>query len=1102
MKRIGVFVCHCGMNIASTVDVEKVVEYARSIPGVVTAESYTYMCSDPGQDMIRENIKKFDLDRVVVASCSPRLHEITFREVLKSVGLNPYCFEMANIREQCSWVHADIKSATEKAKTIVSAAIGKVKLHEQLQEKTASVVPTVLVIGAGIAGIQASLDIAYAGYKVYLVDKDPSVGGRMAQLDRTFPTLDCSSCILTPKMSEVGRERNIELLAYCEVKEIEGYVGNFTVRINKKSTFIDWNKCNGCGDCVASCPVELPDEFNLGLGTRKAVYRLFPQAVPNRFLISKVGIPPCQAACPCGVNVQGYVALIRDKKFKEALALERRDNPFPSVCGRICTRPCESECRRAELDEPIAIASLKRFIADYEEEAEPPQNISRRDERIAIVGAGPSGLSCAYFLALKGYDVTVFESNDKSGGMLLYGIPRFRLPLDALRRDIDYIEKCGVRILTNRPISKLDELKREGFNAIYIAIGAQEDIKMGIAGEELNGIQSCLPFLRKVNNNEKVELGKRVAVIGGGNAALDAARTAKRLGGNVTIYYRRTRKEMPADAKEIDAAIEEGIKLEFLAKPVRFMGENGQLTGIELLRMKLGEPDASGRRKPVPIPGSEFSFDVDSVIVAIGQKPESKWLEKDLPVSEWGTLKVDGSSLKFENDGIFAGGDVMRGPATVIEAIADGKRAALSIDAYINGKEFTIEEKKLAVDFPEPLSDEKLERLPMSSIPIEERINTFNEVEKGFDEETAIKEAGRCLNCGGCSGCEECSKACDKEAIDYKRTDEEMELKCGAIIVATGFDPFDARKKKEFGYSDYKNVITGLEFERILSASGPTNGEILIDGKVPKKAVFIHCVGSRDKSVGNEYCSRVCCMYLAKQAFILKEEVPDVEITVLYMDMRAFGKGYEEFYDRVRESGIIYRRCNPSEIYKKGEKLIVRAEDTFLGEPIELDADLVVLGTGLVPRLETEKIKDILKLSKSKDRFLLELHPKLRPVDTTLDGVFLAGCCQGPKDIPDTVAQAKAAASSAMGILTRGYVNIEPVVSAIDESACSGCGMCEAACEFAALSLDVIRRIMTVNEVLCKGCGACSTSCPSNAIVLKHYTPKQLFSQVEAILVS
>ena len=1100
MKRIGVFICHCGTNIAATVDVKSLVEYAKTLPDVVTASDYTYMCSEPGQELIREHIRKYNLNGVVVSSCSPSLHEVTFREVVRSTGMNPYCFEMANIREQCSWVHLDRAKATEKAKAIIAGAVSKVRLLNPLEEKSVSVNKSVLIIGGGIAGIQASLDIANAGYKVYLVEKEAAIGGRMAQLDKTFPTLDCSACILTPKMSEVGRNPNIELLTYSEVTNVEGFVGNFKVTVKRKSTFVDWDICNGCGDCEPYCPVDLKDDFNAGLSTRKAVYRLFPQAVPNKFLIDKRGVPPCKAACPAGVNVQGYVALIRAGKFKEALELERRDNPFPSVCGRICTRPCEKQCRRKDFDKPVAIAALKRFIADYEKEEPVPPQIERRQEKIAIIGSGPAGLSCGYFLALKGYDITIFEKMKEPGGLLRYAIPRFRLPKDALMKDIRYIENCGVKIMTEHPINDIAKLMNEGFDAVFVAIGAHKETLLDIEGKELSGILSCIEFLRNVSNDEKVEIGKKVAVIGGGNAALDAARTARRFGADVTIFYRRSRKEMPADEKEVSAAIEEGIKIEFLSQPIRFIGLDGRVNAIEFVKMKLGELDSSGRRRPLPIPGSEFVKNFDNVILAIGQTPESDWLREDFNLSKWGTIKVDKNTLMTEKKGIFAGGDLMRGPSTVIEAIADGKRAAQSIDAYLNGKELQIEEEKIASDFPEPISDKMEKRKELPTIPIEERISSFKEIELGFSEEDAVEEAKRCLNCGGCAGCEECIKHCDKEAINYNLKDKNIELDVGAIIVATGFDPFDASIKKEYGYTQYKNVITGLEFERLVSSSGPTGGEIIIDGKVPKKFVFVHCVGSRDESVGNTYCSRVCCMYLAKQAHLVREHIPDAEITMLYMDMRAFGKGYEEFYDRVRKEGVIYRRANPSEIYKKGDKLIVRAEDTLLGEPIELEADLVVLGVGIVPRKETEKVRKILKLSKSQDGFLLEAHPKLRPVDTNVDGVFLAGCSQGPKDIPDTVAQAKAAASSAMSLLTRGYVTIEPVVASVDETVCSGCGLCEAVCEYGALSINPITKRIEMNEILCKGCGACASNCPSNAIVLKHYTPKQLFEQVESIL--
>ncbi len=638
--RIGVYVCHCGTNIAGMVDVQKVVEEIKKMKNVIVSRNYLYMCSDPGQDLIKKDIKEYNLNRVVVASCSPRMHEPTFRNAIKQAGLNPYLLEMANIREQDSWVTEDKEEATKKAISLVRIAVLRASLLEELYEKEVAVMPKALVIGGGISGIQAALDIADSGYEVYLVEKEPSIGGHMAQLEKTFPTLDCSACILTPKMVELTQKKNIKLLTYCEVEEVLGFVGNFKVKIRQKATGVNREICTGCGKCSELCPIFIPNEFDGGLSYRKAIYRPFPQAVPNVFTIS----------------------------FKDCV-------------------------------------------------------------------------------------------------------------------------KCGL----------------------------------------------C----------------------------------------------------------------------------------------------------------------------------------------------EWN---------------------------------------------------------------------------------------------------------------------------CENMAINLNDQDEIFEINVGAIIVATGYDEFDPRLKPEFGYGRYQEVITGLEFERILNAGGPTYGEIKINGKVPKSIVFIHCVGSRDEQVGNPYCSRVCCMYIAKQAHLAKERLPDCKITVFYIDVRAFGKGFEEFYTRVKNEGVIYRRGSPSEIYKRGDKLVVRSEDTILGEIIEEEADLVVLGTGLVPRKETLELAKKLKLSLSADNFLLEAHPKLRPVDSNIDGVYLCGCCQGPKDIPDSVAQAKGAASSVIALFNKRVVTVEPIQAYVREDYCSGCHICEGLCPYSALEFDSEKRIMRVNEALCRGCGVCPSACPSGAIVMRHYTDEQIEIQVGGLL--
>ena len=650
-RRIGVYICHCGVNITDTVDVLALKEFASGLPRVKSAQNYLYMCSETGQELIRKEIKEKGLNRIVVAACSPNMHEPTFRNVLNSVGLNPYCLEIVNIREQCAWVHKDKKVATKKAKSLLASSVAKAALLEPLEEKEVDVTPTAMVIGGGIAGIQAALDIAESGFKVYLVEKEPSIGGHMIQLDKTFPTLDCSACILTPKMADVKNHPNIELMAYSEVVNVEGFIGNFNVTIKKKPRYVDETICNACGQCEDYCPIYIDDKFNEGFSKTKALYIPFPQAIPAVYVV-----------------------------------------------------------------DPLA---------------------------------------CRYF------------------------------------------------------------------------------------------------------------------------------------------------------------------------------------------------------------------------------KDES---------------------------------------------------------------------------------------------------------------------------------CRQCEQVCNElHAINLEQKEEFVRLDVGTIILATGFDAFDPILKPELGYSRYENVITGLEFERLTSASGPNLGELKINGREPKEIVFIQCVGSRDKSVGNEYCSRVCCMYTAKHAHLVREKVPDAKITIFYIDVRAFGKGYEEFYDRVKAEGVYYRRGSVSEIYKKGDKLMCRAEDTLHGRATEVPADLVVLAVGMVPNSSSQELGRLLKLPNSSDNFFLEAHPKLRPVDTGTDGVFLAGCCQGPKDIPDTVAQAGAAASKAIIPLAQGRVKTEAMVAIVSADACRGCGFCVEACPYNAISLGEkevngkTKTVAVVNELLCKSCGACAAVCLSGAIQQSGFTDEQILAVLNTV---
>jgi heterodisulfide reductase subunit A len=878
----------------------------------------------------------------------------------------------------------------------------------------------------------------------------------------------------------------------------------------------------------------VPNEFDRGLSKRCAIYRPFPQAVPGAFVIDKK-LPPCKAACPADVGAPGYVILTSRGKFLEALQVIKEKLPFPSICGRVCHRPCEKACTRSQVDKPVGIAYIKRFIGDLElrlpAHQVPP--VATREEKVAIVGAGPAGLTAAHDLAMMGYHVTIFEAAPLLGGMMRFGIPAFRLSREILDREIYDIIELGVRVWRNVTIGRdmtLDDLFARGYGAIFLAIGAQKGRSLRIPGEDLDGVLQAVDFLWDLNLGQsghrtpEVRLGRRVVVVGGGNAALDTARSALRLGAQqVTILYRRSRIEMPAEPKwEIDETEHEGVKLIYLVTPTRFLGRDGQLRAMECVKMELGAPDESGRRRPIPIPGSEFTMDVDNVLIAVGQMVDEDQVAgvigagaagsrlDRLEMTPWGTVKVDPITLTTSIEGVFSGGDATVGGGTVIEAIADGKEAAISIDRYIRGEDLRTgrEEDEEPVEIPLQ-GIEPMESVPMRFLPIGERVDNFDEVELGYTEEMAIEEAKRCISCGVCTECRECVALCERQAIDHTMRDKYVTLDVGTLVLATGYSTFDPTRAARYGYG-LDNVLTGLEFERMVHSSGPTEGKILLkDGRAPESVAILHCVGSRDEEY-NAYCSRVCCMYSIKLAHLVRESIgasggTPPAVYEVYKDVRAFGKGYEEFYTRVEEEGVTFIHGEIGQVTRQNGKLVINCEDTFYGQPDRLDVDMVILGIGMEPRSDAGDVAALFGVSRSQDGFLLEKHPKLAPVDTASDGIFVAGACQGPKDIPDTVAQAGAAAAAALSMIDRGHVAIEPFVPQVAEMRCVGCGLCAEVCPFQAIELIPPPRrpfqlVAEVNETLCKGCGLCVSACRGKALSMRGSNDQQLLAEVGALL--
>ncbi len=832
--------------------------------------------------------------------------------------------------------------------------------------------------------------------------------------------------------------------------QLDGEPGNFTAHIRKDPRYIDISKCTSCGECEKVCPIEVPSEQDKGIATRKAAYKKYAQAIPGAYAIDKRGTAPCKATCPAHVSIQGYIALINQGKYREAIELFRDTHPFPGVCGRVCHHPCESQCTRGDYDEPLAIRELHRFLADWETEENakilPETAEEKREEKVAVIGSGPAGLSTAYFLARKGYTVTIYEKLPVAGGMMALGIPEYRLPRNMLQREIDIVCDLGVEIKTGVTFGKditFDSLKAEGYAAVFMGIGLHAGRKLGIENEDAEGVLQGVDFLRDAALGREVPVGKDVLVIGGGNVAIDVALTAKRKGAeNVTMVCLEKREEMPAWEHEIEEALEGEIKIVNSFGPKSFFidKDSKKFSGIEF-KTCTAVFDEQGRFSPSFDEAACEAFFGDTVIIAIGQAADTSDMEKEnVPMTGRGGLHADSLTLQTPMEWVFAGGDAFYGPKSVVDAVASGKEAAESIHRYINGLDLAEGRiKEWIYDKPDIVNEPNKDRTPVRCLDPNARECNFLEVSFGYNEEEAKTEADRCLKCGICSECYQCVKACLADAIDHEQTVEEVDLDVGSVILCPGNETFDPSSLNDiYAYNSSPNVLTSAEFERILSASGPTMGHLVrpSDHVEPKKIAWLQCIGSRDNNrCGNGYCSSVCCMYAIKEAMIAKDHSEHGLDTVIFnMDIRSFGKDYEQYYDRARNSAgvrfIKSRIHTVTEIPDTGNLELRYVEED--GNLQVEEFDMVVLSVGLQVSESTVETAKRLNIDLNKYNFA-ETSPSL-PVNTSRPGVFACGIFQGPKDIPSSVTEASAAAcaagrnlAQARGTLQKEVVKPEPI---------------------------------------------------------------------------